>query len=120
VEWIGKNGGWRKNLLIVTGDHETGFPAGPAADSLWASSKLKKRCEALSLENRGKGHVPGIVWRTSGHTNALIPLFARGEGSGLLKEAAKVEDPVRGDVLDNTELGKTLFDLTPVKSGASR
>jgi alkaline phosphatase len=113
VDWIDKNGGWRNNLLIVTGDHETGYPAGPAAESLWASTKLKKRGVSLSLENRGKGKAPGMVWRTSGHTNALVPLFARGAGAGLLKKAAKRKDPVRGAFLDNTDIGKTLFDLTP-------
>jgi alkaline phosphatase len=120
VGWIERNGGWKKNLLIVTGDHETGYPAGPRAESRWASTKLKKRGEALALENRGKGNVPGIVWRTSGHTNALVPLFARGNGADRLKKAAVKKDPVRGAFLDNTDIGRTLFDLTPVKAGDLR
>jgi alkaline phosphatase len=114
VSWIERNGGWKKNLLIVTGDHENGYPSGPRADSLWASTKLKKRGEALALENRGKGNAPGIVWRTSGHTNALLPVFAKGAGADRLKNAAKRKDPVRGAFLDNTDIGKALFELNPL------
>ena len=28
IEWIKANGGWEKNLLIVTGDHECGYLTG--------------------------------------------------------------------------------------------
>ena len=119
VKWIENNGGWGKNLLIVTGDHETGYPAGPKADSLWAVLKPPERGAALALENRGRGRVPGIVWRSRGHTNALLPLFAKGAGSGLLKKAATRRDPVRGDFLDNTEIGRMLFELNPLDRNSS-
>jgi alkaline phosphatase len=109
VDWIKRNGGWKKNLLIVTGDHETGYPTGPRADSLWTATKSSKRGEALTLENRGKGIVPGIVWHTKGHTNALLPLFAKGAGSDRLEKAANRKDPVRGKYLDNTDIGKILL-----------
>jgi alkaline phosphatase len=116
VDWIERNGGWKKNLLIVTGDHETGYPTGPRADSLWTAAALSKRGGAFALENRGKGLAPGIVWHTKGHTNALVPLFAKGAGSGRLVDAASRMDPVRGKFLDNTDIGKTLLELNPLVS----
>lgn len=119
VKWIEENGGWRENLLIITGDHETGYPTGPHADSLWSVSKPSKRGAALTIENRGKGNVPGIVWQSKGHTNALLPLFAKGAGSDALKSAATRKDPVRGVILDNTDIGKTLFELNPLNREAS-
>jgi alkaline phosphatase len=114
VDWIKRNGGWEKNLLIVTGDHETGYPTGPKADSLWSMLKPSKRGVALALENHGKGLVPEIVWHTKGHTNALLPLFAKGAGSDRLVDTAGRIDPVRGKYLDNTDIGKTLLELNPL------
>ncbi|MBK9304575.1 MAG: alkaline phosphatase [bacterium] len=70
-----------ETLVVVTADHECGHLAGP---------------------------VPAYVFLTGDHTNSLVPLFARGPGSGELVVRAMETDPVRGPYLDNCELGATL------------
>jgi alkaline phosphatase len=120
VGWIEKNGGWDDNLLIVTADHETGYPTSPKADSLWCVLPSAERGRALSLMNHGKGQVPGLFWRTKGHTNALVPLFAKGAGSERLEEKAVMTDPVLGRYLYNTDIGKVLFELNPLPKTQSQ
>ena len=56
----------------------------------------------------------------SDHTNALVPLFAAGPGSGTLVGRAKRQDPVRGAYLDNTDVGALLQELAGRKSTAGR
>ena len=43
-------------------------------------------------------------WNTGGHSNSLIPVFARGVGAEHLVQLATGVDPVRGAYLDNTDL----------------
>jgi len=68
-------------LVVVTADHECGHLVGP---------------------------VPAYAFLTGEHTNALVPLFARGPGSEQLAARADLMDPVRGPYLDNGELGAVL------------
>ena len=44
------------------------------------------------------------VWHTSGHSNSLIPLYAKGVGSDALSARAVGADPVRGKYVDNTDV----------------
>ncbi len=114
VEWVERNGGWKKTLVIVTADHETGRPTSPSAESLWSSTPAFRKADILNPENRGRGAVPDLVWRTVRHTNALVPLYAKGPGSKLLAGCAKREDPVRGRFIDNTDVARVIFRLHPI------
>jgi alkaline phosphatase len=114
MDWVERSGGWEHSLVVVTGDHETGYPTSPRADSLWASTPLERRGELRLPLNRRAGTVPAIQWNTTGHTNALLPLFARGAGSEAFQKAAVRMDRVRGPFIDNTDIGKVLFGLNPV------
>lgn len=96
--WVERHGGWKRNLVVVTADHECGFVLGPNSDKVPFDS----------IVNRGKGKTPGLRHNSTGHTNALIPVFARGPGAELLKKSATKADPVRGAYLDNTDLGRIL------------
>ncbi len=49
IVWIKANGGFEKNLLIVTGDHECGYLTG-AKDSF------------SDVTNNGKGSLPGAYF----------------------------------------------------------
>ncbi|TYO98665.1 alkaline phosphatase [Geothermobacter ehrlichii] len=48
-------------------------------------------------------------WRTTRHSNSLVPLLARGIGVTDLKSLADKQDPVHGPYLDNAELGRWLL-----------
>lgn len=97
VEWIGENGGWEHNLLIVTADHETGYLKGPDG--------------ALDVVSKGKGNMPDIAWMSKGHTNYLVPFHVRGAGEEEFAALAQGDDPVRGKYLDNTDLAKGIQKL---------
>lgn len=104
VNWVEQNGNWNETLVIVTADHETGYLTGlnsgiqPDGKSVWNP-----------IENRGKDVLPGMEWHSDGHTNSLVPFFAKGAGSELFHHYADEIDPIRGRYLDNAEVGKALF-----------
>jgi len=96
--WVEKHGGWKQNLVIVTADHECGFVLGPNSD----------RIPFDPIVNKGKGATPGMRHNSTGHTNSLIPVFAKGPGSELLRTFATKNDPVRGAYMDNTDLARLI------------
>jgi alkaline phosphatase len=96
--WVKRHGGWKDTLLIVTGDHETGYLTGPGSNPVWNP-----------LQNNGVGVQPGMQWNSGGHTNSLIPFFAKGAGSDLFLARADNTDPVRGRYLDNTSIAAVVF-----------
>ncbi len=107
VKWVEQNSSWKETLVIVTGDHETGYLTGPGSDPTWEP-----------IANNGAGVLPGMECHSDTHTNALIPLFANGVGSDLLSTYADQTDPVRGPYIDNIEiaqliLGFQVMDTTP-------
>ncbi len=105
MEWVGKNSNWDESILIVTADHECGYLTGPdsgnkATGPVWND-----------LTNNGKDKLPGMEWHSGGHTNSLVPFYAKGRGSNLFKDAAINSDSVRGPYIDNTDIAKTIFQL---------
>jgi alkaline phosphatase len=101
VKWVKENSCWDETLVVVTGDHETGYLCGPESETT---------CKPVV--NYGKGNLPGMEWHSGSHTNSLIPFFAKGAGANyLFRRAADAYDPVRGRYLDNTELGQIVFKL---------
>jgi alkaline phosphatase len=97
IDWVNREGSWDNTLLVITADHETGRLSGPDG--------------ARDMENAGKGVLPKGGYQAKGHTNSLVPLFARGQGTEILKKYADEQDPVRGAYLDNTEVAKAIRDL---------
>jgi len=103
VAWVAKNSSWAETLLVVTGDHETGYLNGPVADA--ANPNWKP------LINKGEGVLPGMEWFSDHHTNQLIPFFAKGSAARLFTSLIAGEDPVRGPYIDNTTVGAVLARL---------
>ncbi len=95
-EWVEANGGWEQTLLVVTADHETGYLQAPAGGM------------------GEKGKMPGLTWRQKGHTNQLVPLFAKGRYSDRFASRVKGTDPLRGPYVDNTDIGRILIDTLNV------
>ncbi|MCB9208719.1 MAG: alkaline phosphatase [Ignavibacteriales bacterium] len=96
--WVEENSSWDETLIIVTADHETGYLLGPNSNS--NSEKWKP------LKGNGKGKMPSVEWFSGGHTNMLVPFYAKGKGSELFLNCIKGKDPVYGDFIDNTDIGK--------------
>lgn len=97
VDWIEEHGGWGENLLVITGDHETGYFTGPGSNPAWTP-----------LVSAGRGKLPQGEFHSGDHTNSLIPFYAKGRSHEALAKAADQRDPVRGRYLDNSELGAHL------------
>ncbi|WP_308798320.1 alkaline phosphatase [Agromyces silvae] len=100
-EWVETNSSWDETLVIVTADHETGYLAGPGAGAETGWTPLTGQAGAL----------PEVSWHSGGHTNALVPVYAKGAGSEVLDARATNWDSVRGAYLDNTDIGEAIFDL---------
>ena len=107
ISWVENYSSWDETLVIVTGDHETGYLTGPGSgidsssvDQTWTS-----------IKSVGPSQQPLMEWHTTGHSNSLIPVYAKGAGSERFFDYADQHDPVRGKYIDNTEIGKLMFDL---------
>lgn len=103
IDWVQMNSNWGETLLIVTGDHETGYLTGPG------SGAVDGKPVWTPLVNNGKGNLPGMQWNSGNHTNSLVPLFAKGDAARFLKGYADETDPVRGNYVDNTEVARLMF-----------
>jgi alkaline phosphatase len=98
VDWVKENSNWGETLLIVTGDHETGYLTGPGSDPTWEP-----------IVNNGAGVLPGMEWHSGSHTNSLMVLSAKGDAARLFRRHADGYDPVRGRYADNTDVAKVVF-----------
>lgn len=101
VDWVEKNSNWNETLIVVTSDHETGMLWGEADGSNILTT----------LKNNGKGQLPGMSWYSEDHTNSLVPLYLRGNGSEMYHFLADESDPVRGNFIQNTEIAQAIFLL---------
>jgi alkaline phosphatase len=136
VDWVedaGNGSNWSNTLVIVTGDHECGYlTAGPGIfqnEPLGEVSGYTLSLEKLVLGSGGLraswedsnnnsvidgGEVVYWAWNSVGHTNTLVPLYARGAGAELFAEYAVGYDLVRGPYLDNTDVFKVMDEAVPV------
>jgi alkaline phosphatase len=98
VDWVQKNSNWGETLLIITGDHETGYLWGPGSNPAWNP-----------IVNNGAGNLPGMQWNSPNHTNSLMILSAKCDAARLFRPYATKFDPVRGAYIDNTDVAKVVF-----------
>jgi len=102
ISWIEKNSSWDETLLIVTGDHETGYLTGPNAND--------NNPNTNPVVNNGVGIIPGMAFNSTDHTNSLIPIFAKGVGSEIMNSFADHEDYIRGRYMNNSEVALTMMN----------
>jgi alkaline phosphatase len=93
IEWVEAHGGWDETLLIVTADHDH-LLWGPKADKIPFDP----------LQDNGAGRLPSYRWLAKSHSNALVPLYARGVGAERFTSLAASEDPFYGSYLDQTDV----------------
>lgn len=97
-DWVETNSSWSETLVIVTSDHETGYLTGtPGVYN-----------EVL---NNGQGNMPTMTWNSTGHTNQLVPIFAKGPGADLFQKYAVGSDSVRGAYINNTDIPRVIREL---------
>lgn len=116
IEWIEANGGWEETLLIVTSDHDCGMLWGPgtytdANDNGVFDPEADKFIDWKPIENRGRGRLPGGQYASGGHSNLLVPLWAKGPGAARFDELVDGVDARAGEFwgfdgryVDNTDV----------------
>ena len=142
VDWIeapgNPAGGWHRNLVVVTGDHETGHLWGPGTYSdrngngVYDPSGPDVFHGYRPLEDRGPGRVPGHQFASRGHTGALVPLFARGVGSERFTDLVLARDAravdaygpaargFTGDYVDNTAVYRVMAQAIALEDASPR
>lgn len=103
ISWVNQNSNWDETLVIVTGDHETGYITGPYYHN---NSPISN-----PVLNYGQGIVPNFRFNSMEHTNSLIPVYAKGKGAQVLNLYADETDPIRGKYLNNSEIAQAIFNL---------
>ncbi|MGE5603666.1 MAG: alkaline phosphatase, partial [Nitrososphaerales archaeon] len=98
MDWVQTNSNWGETLLIVTGDHETGYLTGPN------SGQTPDGPVWNPIVNNGKGLLPGMEWHSPNHTNSLMILSAKGDAARAFKGHVYGYDPVYGRYVDNTNI----------------
>lgn len=98
IDWTETNSNWDETLLIVTADHECGYLTGPNADP-----------EYTRPVGRGLGIQPLMEFHSTGHTNSLVPFFARGAAAAAFIQMAEGTDLIRGPWVDNTAVAAVIF-----------
>ena len=99
VAWVDAHSSWDDTLVILTADHETGLLWGPDSAKV-AFQPLKDRGPQLRHEDNSHGH-----------SNSLVPLYARGPGSERFTALRKRQDShaaaqwhYSGRYVDNTNI----------------
>jgi alkaline phosphatase len=119
VDYLNKNtngNNWGNTLLIVTADHETGHLWGDGSGSYFdvnGNGIFEEGTDYAHVTDNGMNSFPGAKFHSGSHTNALVPLFAKGAGSEAfnfcvegrdrnLKAIYDLDDSWNGKYIDNT------------------
>jgi len=103
IQWVEANSSWDETLLVVTGDHETGYltgKGGPIGGD-------------MLIGDKGKGNDPEYMFSSTQHTNQLVPIFAKGVNAERFADYCTKNDIIgqivkRGLYMDNTDLSKVV------------
>ena len=115
LAWIEKNSSWDETLVIITSDHETGQCFGPDTYSDDNENGVFDEGDTFNeftpLENNGRGKAPEAQYAGKSHSNALVPLWAKGPGATLFLQRVKGTDAkagkfwnFSGKYVDNTDV----------------
>ncbi len=75
-DWVEENSNWDETLLIITTDHGNSFVLGGASDQA-----LYSPVDMVSKET-----MPEVKYYSGQHTNELVRLYAKGNGSELFSQ----------------------------------
>ena len=123
IDWVEQNSNWDETLLIVTSDHETGCIWGPGSGIVDVNGTPADPSDDQHVFNNvlpdqdGDG-LPEAIYLSGGHTNALVPMWARGPGAEMFDELVDGADATaagfwtqfggaagwNGEYIDNTDI----------------
>jgi len=119
IDWVEKHSSWDETLIIVTADHETGliWPENTYEDT--NGNKVFDKGEPFfgfrPLTQSDRGTLPVVQYCTTGHSNLLVPLWAKGAGAGLFLQKIRGRDEkaagiwnFSGDYIDNTDVADVI------------
>lgn len=92
IDWIGNNGGWKKNVLIVTADHDHYLTLNDNFPQLLAANGAKDLTfNKHTPETSGHfwGSDPNVKYGWGNHTNRLVPVYFQGGPLKLLRYAGR-------------------------------
>lgn len=101
--WVATNSSWEETLLIVTTDHGNALPLGPNSDTV----------AFQAITNNGTGNLPDVRYWTGNHTNEVVRLWARGQGSEQLTKLVRAKDAKFAEVVGHNSDG-SYIDNTDV------
>lgn len=119
VDWIGENGGWEKNLLIVTADHDHYLTLNDNFPQL-LKNKGARALTFAEHEPVQAGHFfgsdPDVKYGWGSHTNRMVPVYFQGVGSSTLAgsvgkgyESYGFDIPGVPGAVDQSHIYKTMF-----------
>jgi alkaline phosphatase len=127
----GTNGNnWINTLLIVTADHETGCLWGDGTGTFFdvnGNGTFQDGVDYAHVKDNGDNVMPGLKFYTGDHTNALVPLFAKGADSNLfasqvistdgnLQNLYNLDSSWSGEYIDNTAIHTVMSQSVPEPS----
>ena len=103
VDWVEKYSSWDETIMIVTADHETGQIWGAGTfDDVNNDGKYSEKDDVFNglqpVPETEKGVVPDVQYLSSGHTNALVPIYIKGVGAENYAKFVRGVDEKAGEM----------------------
>ena len=97
IDWVAKNGGWDKNVLIVTADHDHYITLNDTFPKLLAANgaeSLTYTQHTPATAGHFFGSEPTLKYGWGSHTNRMVPVYYQGKKLNLAKYIGKTVDYV--------------------------
>jgi alkaline phosphatase len=125
VDWVEKYSSWDETIMIVTADHETGQIWGAGTfDDVNNDGKYSEKDDVFNglqpVPETEKGVVPDVQYLSSGHTNALVPIYIKGVGAENYAKFVRGADEKAGEMwnFDGTYIyDSDIFSIMTAASG---
>ncbi len=93
INWIERNGGWQKNVLVVTADHDHYLTLYPNFPGLLRTKGAKELTYGLGTDSASVGHsfgsIPEDKYGWGNHTRRPVPVYYQGRPFKLDKYIGK-------------------------------